>query len=905
MWVVVFLWMATMTYALQCSDVDANGHLYIDTAFDRDVFADRNGCKCPGLTSLHINAPDIPRYAFYQCNVDSLYAKVTNIGIFAFFDNPLTNITIDSDSYGSIRDSAFEISIYARSSVRHLHTSVHLTGVWRIEYNAFDADGARTIKDLTLDNTLTEVWARAFAGNNIENLVLPNSLRRIDDFAFYLNLIKSVVIPNSVKKLSYGVFLNNPLTSVVLPNSATEIDKNAFANTELRSVDLPNGLKKIKSGAFSSSKLTSLVLPNSVTEIGKNAFSYNQLESVVIPSSVTSVGANAFSLQLRNLKTKTLKTVTIQNDISNFDSTAFGHNVIETVRIDNDVNTCDICFPTRVRTLFGSGTQIRKRCQNTDGTVENPADCICDDVDCTDATGHFCHSGIGCSRYKSLVGRYEMDGVEYNCPAGRYSTALGTGTETPCTRCPWGTFSNSDRLFNADGGKMGMERFLAWKGGLTLDGKQDPSAEQYFCETCPAGWDGNARFFIDPVTNESSYLRESTDSCTQCIPGTYSARRDTGDGWDYTLGGNFRYYGTTVYGDSNTNAHIEQTWFDSTRLRNWRDGKSNTRYFYVQTTGCAECSGEGEYQDEYGGGECKTCAAAGLQDTPLANVTEWASYPIKCVHPSCAGKSGSYYDSNSNYVYCGGVDWHTDEFPIDGYLCRKMDLTQSEEARDHLTAAHRFKWVKCHNSTSVLAPIETTLPGAIGYVNRDQYYSRTDYGPTESVFGRFKYGNDSSLLVPTAGRRRLTASKASGSALERRSSRRLTEAQCGLSDINSTRFMDAVDKDTLERYMSKMDDALRARGVYMSTNIARGNISALYLANVHTEADLQKSACPDDWFMDTNTWSCTNETTVDRPILGLTFGDLKSIYNHVQCDVQPVCTLDTSTRSCIAAGSAL
>lgn len=98
--------------------------------------------------------------------------------------------------------------------------------VKRIEESAFSYAGA---DKYILSNSLVEIGAHAFQGNDLTEIEIPNYVTTIGDYAFQSNDLTEIEIPNSVTTLGEGAFARNPLTNVVFDGVPTTIGISVFA----------------------------------------------------------------------------------------------------------------------------------------------------------------------------------------------------------------------------------------------------------------------------------------------------------------------------------------------------------------------------------------------------------------------------------------------------------------------------------------------------------------------------------------------------------------------------------------------------------------------------------------------------------------------------------------------------
>jgi BspA type Leucine rich repeat region (6 copies) len=221
---------------------------------------------------------------------------ITSIGIDAFFNTPLTSVTIP-DSVTSIEDYAFNTC--------HSLTRVTIgNNVVSIGIEAFY--NCNRLTSTAIPDSVTNIGDEAFSDcPHLTSETIPNSVTSIGDEAFSeCSGLTNVVIGNSITSLrEFSECIG--LTGVTIGNSVTSIGDEAFEYcSALTSVTIPNSVTNI--GEVDSSVdtagpfqfcigLTNVIIGNSVTAIGNGAFlSCSNLTRVTIPNSVTNIGFEAF-----------------------------------------------------------------------------------------------------------------------------------------------------------------------------------------------------------------------------------------------------------------------------------------------------------------------------------------------------------------------------------------------------------------------------------------------------------------------------------------------------------------------------------------------------------------------------------------------------------------------------------
>lgn len=170
-------------------------------------------------------------------------------------------------------------------------SSIGGTPVTTIGINAFREN---QLTNISIPNSVTVIGSYAFRGNQLTTVAIPNSVTTIASGAFYSNSISTLNLGNSVVTIAGDSFNFNRLVSVVIPDSVITVGGYAFANNQLESVTLGNSVTTIGNSAFMYNIIDAVAIPNTVTSIGTSAFMSNRLRSLTLPSSVNTIGASAF-----------------------------------------------------------------------------------------------------------------------------------------------------------------------------------------------------------------------------------------------------------------------------------------------------------------------------------------------------------------------------------------------------------------------------------------------------------------------------------------------------------------------------------------------------------------------------------------------------------------------------------
>ncbi len=281
---------------------------------------------CTGLReAVTLSTPKIGNGAFYDCvnltgvKFDGKGEKLAfNVGAYAFANcgSGTDEFTVDfnGEKIRSIGARAFYGS-------NVLHVEQWFNGLEVLGENVF---ANTTLSIITIgdgfDFETVRLQGIPFAGatlaleENTTKYTLENGIlyNRGKTKIFYVNpQVKELVLDNTVTQIGDYAFAGSQVTGVTLHSGVTSIGVGAFQNSALERIDF-NGaeLREIPDYAFEGTKLPSIVLPNSVTTIGAYAFANSAL-STLKADGVESLGDCAFAgcKALRGDRTETGKYV--------------------------------------------------------------------------------------------------------------------------------------------------------------------------------------------------------------------------------------------------------------------------------------------------------------------------------------------------------------------------------------------------------------------------------------------------------------------------------------------------------------------------------------------------------------------------------------------------------------------
>lgn len=155
-----------------------------------------------------------------------------------------------------------------------------------------------SLKDITLNTTITNIKNETFMSCGLEFIEIPNSVITIGRGAFCGSRLHSIAWSNSLDTIGESAFMScQYLTEVDIPNSVSTIGNGAFERCyALTSVSIGEAVTSTGHKTFyGCQELSSVSFGNSVKTIGVETFrNCGSLTEIVLPSSISLIYDNAF-----------------------------------------------------------------------------------------------------------------------------------------------------------------------------------------------------------------------------------------------------------------------------------------------------------------------------------------------------------------------------------------------------------------------------------------------------------------------------------------------------------------------------------------------------------------------------------------------------------------------------------
>jgi hypothetical protein len=128
---------------------------------------------------------------------------------------------------------------------------------YEVDGNGIRVTGCKYIcpQDLVIPDAIdglnvTSIGYFAFQHRSLKTISIPNTVVTIDDGAFYGNKLVDLDIPKNVIQIGTSGFSGNPLENIILPDGLNTIERYTFYGHKLSSVRFLGNRPEIKSNAF-------------------------------------------------------------------------------------------------------------------------------------------------------------------------------------------------------------------------------------------------------------------------------------------------------------------------------------------------------------------------------------------------------------------------------------------------------------------------------------------------------------------------------------------------------------------------------------------------------------------------------------------------------------------------------
>lgn len=251
--------------------------------------------ECFKLSSIVLpkGLTKIEGYLFARCTSlrkINIPSGVTSIEELAFYDTPLTSVTVP-EGCTSLGFGAFSVC----SSLTSIKLPQSLVSI-----------GERVFLDCSeltkveIPESVVEIGPMAFCQcSKLASINIPNGITRIERQVFYkCYSLTSIDLPDHIVSIGEGAFADcDGLRSIIIPEAVVNIGNGAFSyNSALHSIDLPKGLTRIEDNAFRKCEnLTFISIPEGISFIGECAFTdCYKIGSITLPQTIAKIGNYAF-----------------------------------------------------------------------------------------------------------------------------------------------------------------------------------------------------------------------------------------------------------------------------------------------------------------------------------------------------------------------------------------------------------------------------------------------------------------------------------------------------------------------------------------------------------------------------------------------------------------------------------
>lgn len=327
-----------MCYALSGDSITTTA----DTAFAADMFS-----NCSGIKNFTFKGTAIPDGLFFGCSdltsIEFANKGFNSIGAEAFAGTKLSEVTLPGgtlqigyDAFAKItgltkiklsKDTQLEFPIGGAFTGCSKFSAYELASEgsdhYQIKNGALYSTDGKTLISVpiactqgvdTLLNGVTAIADSAFAGNkSIKAVTLPETVESIGAYAFDSSSVTNVALNSHITVIPEGAFFAcEDLTTVTnMDNVATIGDRAFYGTNKLGTLDIKS-VTSIGNRAFMDSSLSTLNNTSNVQSVGDSAFMEAQLSSINMPK-LAKIGRAAFA-RMPQLTTAKVGAVTEMGD---------------------------------------------------------------------------------------------------------------------------------------------------------------------------------------------------------------------------------------------------------------------------------------------------------------------------------------------------------------------------------------------------------------------------------------------------------------------------------------------------------------------------------------------------------------------------------------------------------------
>ncbi len=250
-----------------------DGKLTITVSDDETI---KNRTVIPDFWVLGAPMPEWHDYASEITEIE-LDERITKIGIYAFTDTNITEITIPKNiemTYGGAFKNCKNLSKVVLESIHggvsqtylgcNISEVVFPEGIEEIPNNLFQDATFAPGFHLVIPKTVKRIGASAFSAydfsgeGGISSIEFEegSQLEEIDDWAFLYTNIRKIEFPSTLKRIGDQAFCRTALEEVVIPDGVVQVDVAAFIwMKNLKKITFPSSVRYMGLGLYGDEKV--------------------------------------------------------------------------------------------------------------------------------------------------------------------------------------------------------------------------------------------------------------------------------------------------------------------------------------------------------------------------------------------------------------------------------------------------------------------------------------------------------------------------------------------------------------------------------------------------------------------------------------------------------------------------